>query len=178
MSHQPFEHWILDGEVLSSGDRRALQAHLDACPGCSRLQQNWHELHGTLRVQSMLAPAPGFTSRWQAGLTERRAKAQRRQAWKIFGLFVATALLTGLILTGYTMATSSPTDWIETIVHFIGSLAGLVGFGSSLVHIWFNNTTLGITLAIWIYLTICLCLISLVWVAVVWRTHLLGVFNR
>lgn len=178
MSHQPFETWILDHAGLSMADRRALQEHLDTCQQCQRLQRQWESVHQELRARRMAAPAPGFTQRWMSSLAERRAQEQRKQAWRIFGIFLGGSFLILLLLAGYLMATSSPADWLTAAVRAASSTAAILNLCVYAVRTWLSNTPLAVNLALWIYLMIALCLMSLAWVLIVWRTSIVGVFKH
>lgn len=178
MSHQPFETWILDHQELPLTDRRALQDHLDTCQQCQRLQRQWGLVHQELRARRIVAPAPGFTQRWMSSLAERRVQEQRKQAWRIFGLLLGGAFFILLLLAGYLMATSSPADWLVAIVRAASSTANIFNLGLYALRTWLSNTPLAINLALWIYLTIALCLLSLIWVLILWRTSIVGVLNH
>ncbi len=180
MSHQPFETWILDHDrgTLSIEDRRELQAHLESCAQCQRLAQRWQAVRQELRARPMASPAPGFARRWQSGLAERKARAQRRQAWKIFGGLLGAALFILLVLAGYLIATTSPSDWLIAIIRSSESTRVFLQMAVYLVQDWFSTTPLAINVAVWIYLTVTLCVLTLAWVAVLWRTKSVGVLNQ
>jgi hypothetical protein len=178
MSHQPFETWILDQQTLSLEDRRALQAHLDGCQQCDRLRSRWQMVNQELHTRRMAAPAPGFTQRWRSGLVERKARQQRLQAWKTAGLLLAAALVVLLLTAAYTAATSSLTDVLVATTGIISSTSGLLNLGIHFVQDWLSSTPLALNLALWIYLTVSVCLLAFVWVLVLWRTNIIGVFNQ
>jgi anti-sigma factor RsiW len=178
MSHQPFENWILDHEGLSVPDRRALQDHLDTCKQCRQIQHRWQAVHQELRTRRMAVPAPGFTQRWQSSLAERRALEQRKQAWRIFGILLSGAFFILLLLAGYVMTTSSPADWLVSVVRAVSSTTDIFNLGFYAVQAWLSHTPLAINLALWIYLTITLCFLSLIWIIIVWRTNFVGVLNQ
>jgi len=178
MSHQPFETWILDHEAMSAEDRRALKTHLAGCQQCQRLDRRWQAVHQELHARTMAAPAPGFTQRWKTGLVERRAREQRKQAWRIFWILLASAVFILLILSGYFLATTSPTSWMISLVSAIDSSQAFLQWAIYVVQSWITSTPLAINLALWMYLTITLCLVLLAWVTVLWRTQSVGVLNR
>jgi anti-sigma factor RsiW len=178
MSHQPFETWILDHESLPLTDRRTLQAHLDTCQQCQRLHRKWNGVRQELHARRMAAPAPGFSQRWKASLTERRAQAQRKQAWRVFGILLGAALLIFLLLAIYMMASTSPTDWLIALVQTLATSSGLINLAIYAVQTWLSSTPLAVNVVLWIYLTITFCLLSLVWVLVLWRTNIVGVFTK
>jgi type VI protein secretion system component VasF len=178
MSHQPFETWILDSGTLSQEERRMLQAHLQSCTQCQRLERNWRSVHQELRTRPMVAPAPGFTQRWQSSLAERRAREQRKQAWRIFGILIAAAVFILLTLTGYLLATTSPTQWMANLFQTMDSSRAFMQWVVFVVQGWVSSTPLALNLALWIYLTVSLCALLLAWVGILWRTQSVGVQNQ
>lgn len=178
MSHQPFENWILDSDSLPVEERRQLQAHLDTCSQCRRLSQRWGAVHLELRARAVAAPFPGFSQRWKEGLVERRAREQRKQAWKIFGALIAAAVFILMVMAGYVAMTSSPTDWLEAIVQTAESTQNFLMLSIYYVQTWVTSTPLALNVALWVYLTISLCILSLIWLLVLWRTKSLGVLNQ
>ncbi len=177
MSHQPFENWILDQGTLSNEERRALQDHLATCKQCQHLERNWQSVHQELRARLMAAPVAGFSKRWQTGLAMRRLREQRRQAWRIFGGLLGGALFVLLVLSGYTIATSSPTEWLIAFTRSAESSRVFLQMAIYVVQNWFSSTPLALNIALWIYLTITLCALTLVWVLVLWRTKSVGVLE-
>lgn len=177
MSHQPYENWILDQGTLTTEERRALQTHLATCTQCQRLEHGWQSVHQELRTHSFVAPAAGFTRRWQSGLAERRAREQRKQAWRIFGWMLAAALFILVILAGYLISTTSPTGWLIALSRTAESSRVFLQMAIYVVQGWLSSTPLALNIALWIYLTITLCILMLVWFTVLWRTKYVGVFN-
>jgi hypothetical protein len=180
MSHQPFETWILDHDrgTLSPNERRELQAHVATCGQCQRLERRWQAVHQELRAGPMVAPAAGFAQRWQSGLAERRASEQRRQAWRIFGGLLGAAMFILLVMAGYIIATTTPSDWLIAFIRNGESSRVFLQMAIYIVQDWFSTTPLAFNLALWIYLTITLCVLSLAWVGVLWRTKSVGVINQ
>jgi predicted anti-sigma-YlaC factor YlaD len=178
MSHQPFETWILDVETLPSEDRRVLQEHLESCTQCRSLRDKWHSVQHELRARVVAVPAPGFTQRWQAGLAERRAQAVRRQAWKVFLIFLGGAMVFLLALVAYVLSYSSPADWLAAVIRYGSYSLNLFDTLVSLLRLWLNATPLALNIALWIYTTITLCLLSLGWVFALWRTSIQGALSK
>lgn len=177
MSHQPFEAWILDPGDLTADERRALRAHLAECANCQRLTDQWQRVHRQLRARPMAAPQPGFTERWQISLVERRLREQRRQAWKVFGLLAAGALFILLLLFGYLIATTSPTEWLARMVNFFASSREIIDLTSFAIQSWLAMTPLALNIALWIALTVSLSALTIVWGLIFWRTKSAGVLN-
>jgi predicted anti-sigma-YlaC factor YlaD len=180
MSHQPFETWILDDEPLTQQSRRELQDHLEGCAQCRRLQGRWQAAQMELRARRMAPPMPGFTQRWQAGLAERRAREQRRQAWKIFGIMLACAMGVSLLMGIYTLTFSSPTDWLVTIIRTFASARDIIGWIVSAALGWLHHTPLALNVALWIYLSVAMCMLALALGIILWRANKVevGVHNQ
>ena len=79
MDHQPFETWIVGPPTQKPEDAHALQQHLEACPTCRTLQSNWQSAEQALKRAPQLSPRPGFNTRWQSSLAERRTRQHIRQ---------------------------------------------------------------------------------------------------
>lgn len=178
MSHQPFEAWILDNEPLSTEERRTLQAHLATCGQCQRLERRWQAVHQELRGHRMVAPALGFTQRWVASLAERKIREQRKQAWRIFVGLLGGALFILLVLGSYTMATTTPSEWLASLVRMASSSTVFVEYAVFVVQSWLQSTPRALHIALWMYLTLTLCALTLTWVLIFWRTKSVGVLNQ
>ncbi len=178
MSHQPFETWMLDGEKLTDEDRKALIAHVESCAQCQRIQHKWQLVNRELRTHAFVAPAPGFTQRWQASLVERRAREQRRQAWRAFTGFFGGAFALLLILAGVLVATSSPAEWLAVLIRSASNSLDMAGAFFGLVRLWVSSTPLALNIALWMYLIFTLGLLSLGWVVALWRTSIIGVLKN
>ena len=77
MNHQPFEEWLLNEKLISPKERLDLDAHLRICSYCSALAETGKALRTVKRV----APAAGFSTRFQARLAMQKAADRRRKRW-------------------------------------------------------------------------------------------------
>ena len=113
MNHRPFENWLLDDQLLDPNRKRELDVHLLICEACSAIAES----NLALRSARIVAPAPGFTSRWQERLLVAR-RAQRRRT--LFGslFFSLGGLIFLAMLAGPTLVSvlGSPAEWISTMV--------------------------------------------------------------
>lgn len=98
MNYQPFENWLLSEEPLSKEQSQALLEHLDTCETCCQIDTGWNEVQDLIHTVPEMAPAPGFTVRWQARLAEQGRKHQQRQSWFFLAATsgIAMALLAAL----------------------------------------------------------------------------------
>ena len=77
MNHQPFEEWLLTEKLISPKERLELDAHLRICSYCSALAETGKAFRTVKRV----APAAGFSARFQARLAMQKAADRRRKRW-------------------------------------------------------------------------------------------------
>lgn len=116
MNHQPFEEWLLSDETpLTAEQKRELDLHVRSCVSCSALL----ETGMVLRSVKMVAPADGFTVRFQARLAKRRLADHRRRIWGAI-LFLVGGLSFLLWLAGPAILrfVSSPEVWIASFVEW------------------------------------------------------------
>jgi anti-sigma factor RsiW len=175
MSHQPFETWLFDEASLSGDQVQALQAHLQECQQCRQLQKASKDLDTTLQAAPMASPQPGFSQRWRASLTERRAKQQVLQIKRLFIGFLVAALITLLMLVAAFFLTDSP---VNLMVSIFEGATNLIIRGNQIQHVivpWLETVPLIIPLAAWVTLSSGLSLLSLLWIYSLWRIHSRGV---
>jgi len=116
MNHRPFEEWLLDDQPLDPAQKRDLDAHLRECDACKGIA----ELNLALRSARVVAPAPGFTTRFQERLVlARRVQRRRTLLGTLFfslGGLALLALLAGPILVSLI---GSPAEWISAMIHVL-----------------------------------------------------------
>ncbi len=104
MNHQPFEEWLLADEPPVGEQAIELSEHLDICPRCRQLETSWADAHQLFKESGLIAPTPGFATRWQERLQAQQQLTQKlrhhRQPWLLFVLTfsIAAALL---VLLGF-----------------------------------------------------------------------------
>jgi len=115
MKHQPFEEWLLNDTPMTPEQKRELDLHVRSCAYCSALM----ETGVVLRSVKMVAPAGGFTARFQTRLAESRLVERRRRLWGSL-LFLIGGLSFLLWLAGPSILTflSSPAAWIASLVEW------------------------------------------------------------
>ena len=113
MNHRPFEDWLLDDQLLDPAQKRNLDAHLRDCNACSAIAES----NLALRSARIIAPAPGFTTRFQERLVLAR-RAQRRRTLLGTLFFSLGGMVLLAILAGPTLVSliGSPAEWISAMV--------------------------------------------------------------
>jgi hypothetical protein len=166
MNHRPFEDWLLDDQLLDPAQKRDLDAHLRECESCSAIAES----NLALRSARLVAPAPGFTARFQERLVLAR-RAQRRRTLLGTLFFSLGGMLLLALLSG------------PTLVFMIGSPAELI---SAMVEalLFIYTTTLAVAEAgsiffrvlpdfmspfAWLVLLSTLSGLGLLWSVSIWR---------
>ncbi len=178
MRHQPFETWIVEDVELAPDQRASLLAHVQVCEQCRQFQNSWATVRGQLATAPMVAPATGFTHRWQASLAERRRQQQKLQERRLLLFLVAGALASLLMLFVYLFTTTTPA----------GLLVGLFETATNVLITW-NHTEQAILpviedlppfipVAFWILLSTGVALLSVTWAVMVWRISTKGVHSK
>ena len=178
MSHQPYENWILDIPKLSEEQRRLLDLHLEGCQECRQLQERWTYLSVELDQPLEVAPRAGFTRRWKAGLSERRLRDQRRQAWKFFLACSGAAAAAFVLLVTYVALSTTPVQWIQAGVKAVSSSVGYVTTLRDVSASWSQIVPPSLNLAFWFSLVITFFLVTFIWVFALWRTSMGGTIQR
>jgi hypothetical protein len=123
MDHRYFEDWLLSDQPLDAEQRRELQLHLRTCAYCARQA----EVNLALRASKPAAPAPGFTTRWQARLAAQRQADRRRFTFGVLSLVFSGLLVLGFYAGPVAAAfAASPSTWIQSWAGYFISLAAMV----------------------------------------------------
>ena len=178
MSHQPYENWILEMRSLSDDQQRLLDQHMEGCKECRQLQERWTLVRVDLEQPVELAPRPGFTRRWKAGLAERRLREQRRQAWKFFLACSGAAAAAFAMLVTYIALSTTPVQWIQAGVKALSSSVGYVTTLRDISASWTHIVPPALNVAFWFSLVITFFFVTLIWVFALWRTSMGGTIQR
>lgn len=166
MKHQPFEEWLLNETPLSHAQKRELDLHVRSCAYCSALL----ETEKVLRSVKMVAPAEGFTARFQARLAERRLADRRRRVWGSI-LFLLGGMLFLLWLAAPSLFTfiASPQVWIAGLVEWgifiITTVQAMTQAGSVLLRVIPDF----VPPFVWLILLSAFAGTSLIWSVSIWR---------
>ena len=166
MKHQPFEEWLLDETLITPDQKRELDLHVRSCMYCSALV----ETGMVLRSAKMVAPAEGFTTRFQTRLAERRLADRRRRFWGAI-LFPIGGMAFLLWLAGPSIFAflSSPETWIATLVEWgiflITTLQALSQAGSVMLRVLPDF----VPPFAWMIVISAFAGVSLLWSVSIWR---------
>ena len=123
MDHQHFEKKLLNDEQMTPEEKRALQSHLQGCDICAALA----DINLRLRNVGMVAPAPGFATRFSSRLAAQRKTQKRRHFFGGLILLLSGAGLLLWFVSPMLMATlSSPTTVLSAWVSFVVSALSLL----------------------------------------------------
>jgi hypothetical protein len=153
MNHQPFRDWLLSDEQLSEGEKQALQDHLSTCESCSQIVSAWKEVEMEIKRVPEVAPAAGFTERWQANLATYQARKQSRGGWfTIAATSIVISTLFGIMAWQGWLLLQSPDAflavWLNRLVGVISLYFIVQNFvGSSIRYLPFY-TILGMVLLV------------------------------
>ena len=115
MNHQPFEDWLLNEKLIDPKQKLDLDAHLRVCSYCSALAETGMALRSVKKV----APAAGFTARFQTHLAARKLAERRRRLWGAllftFGGLVMLMWIAGPYLVSFF---ASPATWITSLIEW------------------------------------------------------------
>jgi anti-sigma factor RsiW len=166
MKHRPFEDWLLDDQPLDPTQKRELNAHLRACNACRAIAES----NLALRSARVVAPAPGFTARWQERLVlARRAQRRRTLLGTLFfslGGLLLLALLAGPILVSLI---GSPAEWISAMVHVLLFLYTTTLAVAEASSVMFRVLPGFMPPFIWLVLLSTLSGLGLLWSVSLWR---------
>ena len=144
MKHLPYENWILDKPKLTREEIKSLTDHLAVCKQCSLLKSGWEASKVLLTQTKLIAPAPGFTARWQNTLI-RKCKTEKVRRYRItlFGLLILafSASLTYMVASGTFMQILA--NFFNSIIQMIIALTN----GLSTLGLWVNKLPTAVPLA-------------------------------
>jgi len=162
----PFEEWLLNNNPITPEQQRDLDLHLRTCAYCSALAETgW-----LLSTSKMASPMPGFATRFQVRLAERKIAERRSKLWGMtlftFGGLVLLMWAVGPYLASFF---ASPATWISVVVGwlvFIGTtLFALVDAGFVILSVIPNF----LPPFAWLVLLSTVAGVGLLWSVSIWR---------
>jgi hypothetical protein len=162
MNHRPFEDWLLAEDPLTSDQKADLQDHLKTCTSCQAMA----EVNLVLRTKKVVAPAPGFTNRFQSKLVFRRSAQRRRNLAGILILVIsALAIIVALFFPYVAWVVNSPLEvfvtWVTTLSLIVSSLLAYGKAGSVMLRVASGF----IPIYLWVAVFAITGLAGLLWVA-------------
>lgn len=166
MNHQPFETWLLDDKHLSKTEKRDLDAHLRDCRVCSTLA----ETGLALRSARVIAPAAGFTTRFQQRLAAQKVAERRRRLWGLFILILSGVGLLGWAVAPYAYAfVSAPVEWLTAAIgYFLFVFTSAQAF-SEILRVMARILPSFVPPYVWMMFFSALAGMGLVWIVSMWR---------
>lgn len=144
MKHLPYENWILDEPELKLDEANTLSQHLAVCYQCRQLKSGWEASKVLLTQANLVAPAPGFTARWQNTLIQKcKTEKVRRYRLTLFGLL----LLTFVASMTYMVASGSFVQFLANFLNSIIQSVIVVTHSLSNLGLWFNRLPTVVPLA-------------------------------
>jgi hypothetical protein len=140
MNHLPFKEWLLSEEPLTQEQNQVFQEHLRGCVECQQAQASWSEVNNLFQRTTQMAPAAGFTNRWQNRLAVRRAKRQRLQlGLALIGGVVLALVLILLVSTQLFPLFQSPTQFVLMCLAQLASLFVLFSSLQTYLTVFFKS---------------------------------------
>ncbi len=178
MRHQPFETWIIDETNLTPEQQGSLREHLLTCEECRQFQRSWSTVRSQIASAPVMAPAPGFTRRWNTGLVERRRQQQKLQERRLLLFLVGGAAASLLMLLAFLFATTTPAGLLVSVFETITNLLVTWTFAQQAILPVVEDLPPAIPILLWILLTTGVALMSVAWVVTVWRITPKGVHSK
>jgi len=144
MKHLPYENWILDEPGLKLEEFNTLAQHLSVCNQCRLLKAGWEASKVLLTQANMVAPAPGFSVRWQNTIIKKcKTENVRRYRMTLIGLLMLAFLasMTYVVVSG---------SFMQILANFLNSIIQsiiVVTQSLSTLGLWINRLPAAVPLA-------------------------------
>lgn len=164
MNHQPFENWLLSDESLSAEQSLALIAHLSICDPCNRMDISLNEVQDLFQSAPRLAPAPGFTVRWQERRAVQLTKRRQQQSWIFLAVTTTSAavLLAALGLSILSLV-KQPEQLLIYFAYRLTTLLINVETVGDLLSTTVRSLGGSLPIAVWIGLSGLASMLSVIW---------------
>jgi hypothetical protein len=175
MEHQPFENWILSGDLLTSSQSTELANHLIICQHCQSIQEGIMGVEDLLKSATFESPSPGFSNRFRYMAARRQEEAKRLQSYFFLGGILAVTVLVSIGYFVVLMLTQSPTEVISNLMTSAISLAFRIDELLVLLQTWARFIPWPLTLAIAAIASSLVVLLTSGWLISVWKISTRGV---
>jgi hypothetical protein len=166
MNHRPFEEWLLNDKNLNPAEKRELDLHLRTCVHCTALSATGLALRST----SVVAPAAGFTVRFQQRLAAQKIAERRRRLWGALILIVGGLGLLSWFAAPYMIAfLSSPVQWITAAIGYFLFVLTSVQALTQVMTVLARILPDFFSPYIWMVLISALAGFGLLWTISIWR---------
>jgi len=166
MNHQSFVQWLLKDKNLTPAETRELDLHLRTCAHCTALSATGL----ALRSAPIVAPAAGFTLRFQQRLAAQKIAERRRKLWGMIILLVSGAGLLAWFTAPYLFAFfTAPVEWITAGVgYFLFIITSLQAL-TEVMTVLLRMATDFIPPYVWMVLVSALAGLGLLWTISIWQ---------
>lgn len=166
MNHQPFKEWLLNDKNLTPAEKRQLNTHLRTCISCSALAETGF----ALRSARAVAPAAGFTIRFQQRLAAQRIAERRRRLWGMLLLTISgLGLLAWFTAPILSAVFSAPVEWFSGLIGFFLFAITSVQAMTEIVSVVARVAPGFVPPYVWMVLLSALAGFSLLWTISIWR---------
>ena len=178
ISHQIFETWILQEDPINEEETQLLDIHLLDCEQCRQLKNGWQSASQNLRTVTQVQPAKGFSQRWQAGLAERRIRAQQKQTRRFFVFTIGITFLSYMGLIATFLLGTSPIELLSTLLRNTISLFLVAKQIQNILMVTLNSVPVYVPVVLWILVSTGFCLAVFVGGGVMWKYYFKGAFTK
>jgi hypothetical protein len=175
MEHQPFENWILSGELLSPSQTTELTSHLLICQHCQSVKEGIMGVEDLLKSATFESPSPGFSNRFRYMAARRKEEARRLQSYFFLGGILAATVLVSIVYFAIILLTQSPMDVIANLMSSTISLAFRIDELMALLQIWVRYIPWPVSLALAAISASLVILLTSGWLISVWKVSTRGV---
>ncbi len=172
MKSQSFDDWLLADKSLNPDQETILKQAIASPPAAespSPLVQSFQHVEHALRSAAMAVPAPGFTSRWQTRLAEKKARQQRLMVGLGALLALGVAAVIGLAIFIPRLDTVSLAQLANILIANLVLLAARLHTVRVLASYMLDGLPPAIPITLWVALATSLSVFTLAWVYAMWR---------
>jgi hypothetical protein len=175
MNHKPYRTMLLDDKPLAPIEKEELSQHLASCPQCAQLDSSLRTIDREFKSAAMVAPAAGFTSRFQASLPARRKQHEQEQTRIIIISMASTAVATCITLAGFLLPAISPITILANLFADLVQLVNTVTQFWTFIGSFFHAVPTGLSIGIALTISVWLSFTVLLWGITLYRITLKGI---